>query len=162
NARRLDEQNVAADRRPGETGRDAGHAGAHRRLVLESRRAENGDEVLAADADRAALPFGNAHGGMAQRLADLPLQIAHARFARVALDDVADDVVADLDLPRLKAIRLELALHQVAARDLELLLGGVTGEADDLHAVAQRTGNGVEHVRRGDEHDAGQIKRHRQ
>ena len=40
-ARRLDEQDVAADRRPGEPGRHAGHAGAHRHLVLEPRRAEN-------------------------------------------------------------------------------------------------------------------------
>ena len=38
-ARRLDEQDVAADRRPGEPGRDAGHAGAHRDLALELRRA---------------------------------------------------------------------------------------------------------------------------
>ena len=50
NARRLDEQDVAADRRPGKPGRDAGHAGAHRHLVLELRRAEDRDEIVARDA----------------------------------------------------------------------------------------------------------------
>ena len=37
-ARRLDEQDVAADRRPGEAGRHARHARAHRDLVLELAR----------------------------------------------------------------------------------------------------------------------------
>ena len=68
----------------------------------------------------------------------------------------------DLDLPGLEAVRLQLPLHQVAPGDLQLLAVGVAGEADDLHAVAQRPRNGVEHVRRGDEHHAGQVERHAQ
>ncbi len=59
---------------------------------------------------------------------------------------------------RLQAVRLELALHQVALGDLELLLFGVAGELDDLHAVAQRPRDGVEHVRRGDEHHVRQVE----
>ena len=108
------------------------------------------------------LPFGDAHGGVAQRLADLALEAAHAGFARVALDDVAQRIVGDLDLARLEPVRLHLPAHQIAMRDLELLVGGVAGEADDLHAVAQRSGNGVEHVGRGDEHHPAQIERHRE
>ena len=136
--RRLDEQDIAADRGPGETGRDAGHAGTHRRLALELRRAEDRDQIFARDPDRAALPFGNAHRGVAQRLADQPLQTAHARFTGVVLDDVAQNIVADLDLAGFQPVRLHLALHQIAVGDLELLVGGVAGKADDLHAVAQR------------------------
>jgi hypothetical protein len=41
---------------------------------------------------------------------------------------------------RVSAVRLELARHEVAARDLELLLRRVAGQLDDLHAVAQRPG----------------------
>ena len=59
-----------------------------------------------------------------------------------------------------EAVGLELAAHQVALGDLHLLAGGVAGERDDLHAVAQRAGNGVEHVGGGDEHDAAEIERH--
>ena len=41
NAGRLDEQDVAADRRPGEPGRDPGDAGAHLDLALEPARSEH-------------------------------------------------------------------------------------------------------------------------
>ena len=75
---------------------------------------------------------------------------------------VAQRRVADLDLPHLEAVRLELARHEIAPRDLELLARRVAGKADDLHAVAQRPGNGVEHVRRGDEHHVAQVERHRE
>src|SRR5438876_3034486 len=42
------------------------------------------------------------------------------------------------------------------ARDLDLLVLGVTGDADDLHAVHQGRRN-VERVRRRDEHHVGEI-----
>ncbi len=87
-ARCLDEEDVAADRRPGEPGRDARHARAHRHLVLELQRPEHGRKLVLADADRAALALGDAHGRVAQRLADLALEIAHAGFARVVADDL--------------------------------------------------------------------------
>ena len=83
-AGRLDEQDVAAHGRPGEAGGHAGHAGAHRGLALEARRAEDRHEVVARDPDRPALPFGNAHRGVPQRLADLAFEIPHAGFAGVA------------------------------------------------------------------------------
>ena len=37
-------------------------------------------------------------------------------------------------------VALDLARHEVALGDLELLLLGVARELDDLHAVAQRAG----------------------
>src|SRR5262249_44004934 len=87
NPRRLDEQDVAADWRPGEAGRDAGHARAHRGLAFEPGGPQDRREVLARDADRTGRTLGDAHGGMPQRLADLALEIAHAGFARVVRDD---------------------------------------------------------------------------
>ena len=96
---RLDEQDVAADRRPRETGRDAGHAAAHRDFGLELARAE--DRVQ----DRRGPivtclrgAFGDAHRDVAQHVADLALEIAHARLARVVVDDRQQRVVADLAL----------------------------------------------------------------
>ena len=82
-ARRLDEQDVAADRRPGEAGGDAGDAGAHRHLALELGGPEHGGEIVDIDTDRSAFAFGDAHGGVAQGLADLALEVAHAGLARV-------------------------------------------------------------------------------
>src|SRR4029077_13723483 len=86
-ARCLDEQNVAADRRPSEPGGDAGDAGAHRGFAFELRRAEDRGKIASRDADRAALALGNAHRGMAQRLTDQAFQAAHAGFASVVLDN---------------------------------------------------------------------------
>ena len=58
--------------------------------------------------------------------------------------------------------RLEPALHQIALGDLDLLVLGIARQLDHLHAVAQRTGDGVEHVGRADEHHARQVERHRE
>ena len=46
-ARGLDEEDLAADRRVGQPGRDAGHAGALRQLRLEPRRAERLADAVA-------------------------------------------------------------------------------------------------------------------
>ena len=56
----------------------------------------------------------------------------------------------------------ELARHQIALGDLDLLVLGVAGKLDHLHAVAQRPGDLVEHVGRADEHHPRQIERHRE
>ena len=89
NAGGLDEQDIATDRRPGEPGRDARHARAHCQLALEGRRSQDGDEIIAIDADRAALALRDPHGGVAQRLSDLPLEAADAGFPRVVGNDLA-------------------------------------------------------------------------
>src|SRR5262249_19560335 len=73
---------------------------------------------------------------------------------------LAESLVGDLDLVRADAVGLELPLDQIAPRDLELLLRGVAGEADDLHAVAERAGDRVKKVGGGDEDDTAQIERH--
>src|SRR6202020_2743325 len=93
---------------------------------------------------------------------DLALQAVNASLPRVALNDSSERVVSDLDLFRLEAVGLELASNKIAARDLKFFARCVAGEADDLHAVAKRAGNSVEHIRRGDKHDAAEVKRHRE
>ena len=45
---------------------------------------------------------------------------------------------------------------QVLARDLDLLVLGVAGDPDDLHAVHQRSGN-IQRIRGRDEHHVGEI-----
>ncbi len=82
--------------------------------------------------------FGDAHGRVPQHLADFALQIAHASFARVEPDDLTQRLVVDVNLIGAQPVGLELPGNEIAARDVELLLGRVAGELDDLHAVAQR------------------------
>src|SRR3569833_197535 len=53
-----------------------------------------------------------------------------------------------------------MAAQEIAPRDLDLFILCVTGEIDDLHAVAQRARYIVEHIGRADEHDLAQIEGH--
>ena len=68
------------------------------------------------------------------------------------------DVVVDDHLVVVQPVALQLARQQVAARDRDLLLGRVAVEAHDLHAVEQRAGNRLGHVRRRDEQHLGQVQ----
>ena len=62
----------------------------------------------------------------------------------------------DVELALLQAVRLDLLDDQVLARDRHLLVLGVAGQPDDLHAVHQRLRH-AQRVRRGDEHHVRQV-----
>ncbi len=61
----LDEQNVAAHRRPGKTGCDAGYARSHSGLALEGRRSENCGDIIDLDFHIVGLARGDSHRRMA-------------------------------------------------------------------------------------------------
>src|SRR5262249_988166 len=82
----------------------------------ELRRAENGLQIAGGDADRPRLAFGDAHSRVAQRLADLALEIAHAGFPRAGADDLAQGIVVDLRVAGLEGVPLHLAADQVEVR----------------------------------------------
>ena len=107
-------------------------------------------------------PSAIAHGGVAQQSPDLALKASNASLPRIVLNDVSERVIGDFNLARLETIGLHLSSNKIAARDLQLLARRVAGETDDLHAVAKRPGDRVEHIRRRDEHDAAEVKRHAQ
>ncbi len=58
-------------------------------------------------------------------------------------------------------MRLDLLGDQVALGDLDLLVLGVAGDADDLHAVHQRLRH-AQGVGRGDEHHVREVEIHLQ
>ena len=60
----------------------------------------------------------------------------------------------------LEAVFARLLGHQVPLGDGDLLLLGVAGQRDHLHAVAQGRGHGVDHVGRGDEEHPREIEGH--
>ena len=59
-------------------------------------------------------------------------------------------------------MRLQLLRHEEALGNPHSLQLRVAGELDDLHPVAKRRRDRVEHVRRGDEQHLGQVERHLQ
>ncbi len=160
--RRLDEEDVAAHRRPGQARGDARVAGAPLDLGGHPRPPQQVVHALHVDGEALAAPVGGLDH-LARELAadgaDLALQVTHAGFARVARDDLDDRLVAEGHLLRLEAVGLDLPRHQIVPGDVELLLDRVPGEEDDLHAVAQRRRDGLELVGRGDEQHLAEVER---
>ena len=82
------------------------------------------------------------------------------RRGLIAADQEADGSVGEIDVIfRFEAVLLDLARDEVAEGDNNLFLLGVALEWDDLHAVAEGVGDGIEHVGGGDEEDLGEVKR---
>jgi hypothetical protein len=79
--------------------------------------------------------------------------------ARVAADQEHQRVILERPFLGVEAVLRQRVRHQVALGDLDLLVFGIAGDADDLHAVHQRRRD-VERVRRSDEHDAGEVVIH--
>src|SRR5215211_2677498 len=154
----LDEEHVAADRRPRQPRRHAGLLRAPLDVGREARAAEQLAHLRRGRGDLALeRALGDTAGDLAAHGADLALEPAHARLARVLLDDHLQPGVGERDLRALEPVALDLARHEVALGDLELLLLGVAGQLDDLHPVAQRARDRVERVRGGDEHHAREV-----
>ena len=105
-----------------------------------------------------AAPAGDAHGDLAERLAELPFELAHAGLPRVPGDDGVQGVVGDDHLAVLEAVAAHLPLEQVVAGDGDLLVLGVAVDADQLEAVEQRPGDRLEHVGGGDEQHVGEVE----
>ena len=73
------------------------------------------------------MPFGNLHCNRAEDAADLALEITHAGFTRVAVDDVFERLVVELQLVFADAVLDELFRDEVVLRDRELLDHRVAG-----------------------------------
>ena len=67
---------------------------------------------------------------------------------------------ASFDLAGPQPVLLDLPRDQITLGDIDLLVLGVAAELDDLHAVAQRRRDRVEHVGRRDKEHLAQVKRH--
>src|SRR5690349_19111043 len=159
----FDEDDVAADGSPDQA---YGHAGLPDALVDFLFGAELGDAKVFAhdfgtDGHLVGLAFGQAPRLLAGDRSDLALEVAHAGFASVAVDDFLQRFIREVDLlADLEAVFGGLLRNQVLVRDVDLLFAGIAGEFDNLHAVAQGLRNGIHPVRGGDESDLGEIKGH--
>ena len=129
------------------------------RLAVELLPAEPFPNLVDADRDRRFDRFGgDLRGGLAEERAELALELADARLARVLRDDELDRLVGDGDLVFLQSVPLALARPEVALRDRDLLVRRVPVEADDLHAIEQRSRDRLGHVPGRDEDDLGEVE----
>ena len=156
----LDEQDVPAHRRPRQARRHARHFRSQRDLVLEPGRTQDRVQVGCIHDHGLRLFLRDFHRRRTQCRTDLAFEVAHTGLARVVADDCPNRFVGQSRLPGLEAVGLDLALHQVAPGDLELFLLRVAWQVNDLHAVAQRSGDRIELIRRGDEHHLRKVEIH--
>src|SRR5579862_6351195 len=160
----FDEQHVAASRRPCQTHRNSGALGALGNFAFGADLHSAQHVVLLHHLRRNAkfvgLAFSNASRLLAANGSDGALQVAHAGFARVVADDESNSLFRKFDLIATDAVLLDLAGNQVLEGNVDLLFFRVSLQFDDFHTVAQRLGNRVEHVGRGDEQHLRQVEGH--
>src|SRR5207244_2839278 len=127
------------------------------KLAFELARTENGSQLIWAYANRSGLSLCYTNSGIPEDFPDLAFQTTHAGLARIRVNDFAQCIVRDFDLTLFDTVGFHLPANEIASRNLQFFGLGVAGQTDDLHAVAQRTRDAIEHVRGGDEHHTAQI-----
>src|SRR5690606_9791663 len=93
---------------------------------------------------------------LAAHLGNLALQTAHTGFAGIVANNVTNAVVIHFQLAGFQAVGLDLFRDQVLARDVDLLVLGITGDTNDLHAI-QQWGRDIHRVRGTDKQRLGQV-----
>ena len=121
--RRLDEEHLAAHRRPRQAGGDPRDLRAPALLGEYPPRAQMLPRPLGRNGDLAlGLALGDLACDLAADRADLALEVADAGLARVLVDDRPQRGVGECDLPALQAVGLDLAGDEVALGDVKLLV----------------------------------------
>jgi hypothetical protein len=157
----LDREHIAPGTGNGQSCRHPGHRGPIHRLEEVARTPEPGSHVELIDNEGPG-GFGSVSshpsGHFAEEPTELPLERAHAGLSGVVGDDDPEGAVGEFDVVLGQGGAGHLSTHQVVAGDGHFLVLGVAVEPDDLHAVEQGPGNGVDHVGRRQEQDLRQIQ----
>ena len=154
---RLDEEHVAARLGPCHARRHAGPRNAERDLATKAGRSKILVKVIGTDDILARLGLGwtfdchDARRDLPGDGANLPLEAAHAGFARVIRDDSPKRFVLDDDSRGLEPVLVQLARNQVAPGDVHLFLFAVAGQRENLHAIEEGGVNRPELIGRRDE-----------
>ena len=158
--RGFDEEHVAAHRRPGQASGDAAFSDFLHGFSQKRRLAEPLGELVGSERDGRAgpAPADEAPGGLAGERGDLAFELADAGLACEFVDEPAQRGVGQAQLTALQAVFLDLARHEVAASNLELLRLRVARQFDDFQAVAQRRMNRLQPVGGGDEKNSRQVE----
>lgn len=83
----FNEENIAADRRPGQSGSDSWNAGPHGDFVFEPELPKEGCEILRGKKHLGRAAFRNLNSHVAESLADLPFKITNAGLVGIPPND---------------------------------------------------------------------------
>ena len=157
---RLDEEDVAADGRPGEPGRDARVGGALARVGREAARPEPRRAACSASiATVSALPSATSRAALRQRSAISRSRLrtpASRVYSRITTRSASSPISS---CSSSRPCASSCFGTRYSLRDLELLLLGVARELDHVHAVEQRAGDRVEQVGGADEEHLREVER---
>ena len=119
---------------------------------------QQGCYVRGIDLEGRLFSLGLLAGQLAAHCPYLALKLADAGFPRVSCNKRLDGLGCQLYFASFQPVVGKALANQVGCGNLFLLLHSVAGEADNLHAVPEGRGNGVQLVGRAQEHDLGKIK----
>ena len=89
-------------------------------------------------------------------LGNLTLKAAYAGLTGIVANQVTKRLLRHVEFVLAQTIGLDLLGQQILQRNVDLLVLGVPGDTNNLHAVQQRRRN-VHGVRRAHEHHVGEI-----
>ena len=108
-------------------------------------------DVASAYRDCFRLPLRNLQSHFSRDAANVPLELTHTSFSRVARGHQFQSLVGNLQLTRHQSVLLDLARNEIPQSNLELLRIAISGQRNDLHAVSQRRRDRSELVGSGNE-----------
>ena len=90
----------------------------------------------------------------------MTLQVPNASFAGIAVNQFMHRRRDNLQALCWDSVFTQLFWQQVAGCYLILFLVSIAAEGNHIHSIQQRRGNRAVIIRRGNEHDLAQVKRH--
>jgi hypothetical protein len=111
------------------------------------------------DLELGDLSRGDSTGCLAGHSTDLALELAHSRFAGVALHQLQQGRSGEGDFLLGESVFPDLARHQIALGDRHLLGLDIAGELDHFHPVQQGCRNVLDEVGGRDEEHLAQVER---
>ena len=131
----FDEHDVAADGRVKHPSREANLILPRHVLRMHLGTTDQVRNVLRAHGHMLSGAIGDLARHLASQLADLPLQLTHARFARIAGDHLAERAISQCQLIRKQAVLPQLPRNEIALGDLELFAFRVPREVDRFQSI---------------------------
>ena len=158
NPRRLDAQGGSTHGGPRQSGDDTG--AFQRFFFLERGLSQVTLQIRDPHLHRLVRIVQQLHDALAENLVQQFFQAPHPGLAGIALNDLFDGGVGDVELLFQQAGPLQQPGQQVVFGDSQLFFRDVTGQANHVHPVEQWPRNRIELVGGTDEQNLGQVHAH--
>ena len=153
----LYEQDFSSERSPGQTGHHSDPVATFPEFPEYARLSQIPGEVVLGYRDRGSFASGDPGGHLSGHPLDATLQIANPGLPGVPGHDGGERRFREAQVLGGDPVVGQGPGDKIAPGDLHLVPGGVAGELDEFHPIAQGIGNGIQRVGGGDEENPGEI-----